>query len=132
MTLTIADKPVKYSHYKASLYIYEEHDELVAWFRYHDPLPEGTVLRLVAINNEPYTGNEGIIGPAGLDNAAILVAHIPAELPAGTSRYTLAAFVPGAEEPLFEIIFTGTEFVSNGSTNGNWYAPNGEVYLPMP
>lgn len=131
MTLTIADKPVKYAHYKAALYIYEDRSELVAWFRYHDPLPEGTVLRLVAVNGEAIEPSEALVGPGGLENTAILAARIPVTLVSGAKRYTLAAYVPDAEEPLFEVILQGTEFVNGGGGNGNMYAPGGEIYQPM-
>ena len=130
-TLTIASKPTKYSHYHAALLVTEYGYILQPTFRYHDPLPEGTVMRLIAIDGVSGEYGEGVIGSAGLENTAILGARIPARIPDGSTRYTLAAYAPDTEDPIFEITLTSDTPASGYWSGDTWYAPDGEAYYPM-
>lgn len=132
ITLSIQDKPVKYSHYNAFLNFYTDQLILLARFRYHDPLPHGTNLRLTAINGVP--GNYGEATILSVDNhlTNLLMAEILiSELPEGARSYTLAAYAPDAEAPVFEVTLTSAQPTNSYWSGGNWYAPGGDVYLPI-
>ncbi len=131
ITLSIQEKPVKYSHYNAFLNVYQEQLELLVRFRYHDPLPHGTNLRLTAIDDIP--GNYGEAPALSVDSnpSKLLYAEIPlSELPQGATRYTVGAYAPDAEEPLFEVTLTSVTPFTRVWHAGNWYDSNGEVYYP--
>ena len=131
ISLSIQDKPVKYSHYNAFLHVYADQLSLLARFRYHDPLPDGTVLRLTAINGVPGEFGEAPVLASENNTVQILYAEIPiAELPEGARSYTLAAYEPNAVEPVFEVTLTSHQATTHSRSGGNWYAPDGDVYYP--
>lgn len=129
--LTIDEKPLKYAHYHARLSVYMERAELAVRFRYHDPLPEGTVLRLAGINNGHRAYGEALIIPDPDSPSNRLYANIVfTDLPDRATHYTLAAFAPGEDEPIFEVVLTSES--SGGSWSGDiWYAPGGDAYKPI-
>ena len=130
ISLSIQDKPTKYSHYNARLKVLQERYDLLVRFRYHDPLPEGTVLRLTAIDGIPGDYSEAPVLKTEVNTVTLLYAEIPiTSLPEGALAYTIAAFAPDAEEPLFEVTLTSSQPVSSWS-GGNWLDPNGNVYYP--
>lgn len=132
ITLSIQDKPVKYSHYNAFLNVYTDQLILLARFRYHDPLPHGTNLRLTAINGVPGDYGEAPILAVENHQTGLLIAEILiSELPEGALAYTIAAYAPDTEEPIFEVALTSSQPATNGWSGGNWYAPGGDVYYPM-
>ena len=131
ISLSIQDKPTKYSHYNARLKVLQERFEMLVRFRYHDPLPDDTVLRLTAIDGIPGDYSEAPVLNTEVNTATLLYAEIPiTSLPEGALAYTIAAFAPDAEEPLFEVTLTSVAPFTRVWHAGNWYDSNGEVYYP--
>ena len=131
ISLSIQDKPTKYSHYNARLKVLQERFEMLVRFRYHDPLPDLTVLRLTAIDGIPGDYSEAPVLKTEVNTVTLLYAEIPiTSLPEGALAYTIAAFAPDAEEPLFEVTLTSVAPFTRVWHAGNWYDSNGEVYYP--
>ena len=131
ISLSIQDKPTKYSHYNARLKVLQERFEMLVRFRYHDPLPDDTVLRLTAIDGIPGDYSEAPVLKTEVNTVTLLYAEIPiTSLPEGALAYTIAAFAPDAEEPLFEVTLTSVAPFTRVWHAGNWYDSNGEVYYP--
>ncbi len=136
-SLKIADKPVKYSHYNANLLFYPENVTLVPHFRYHDPLPEGTMLRVVEHNGNPGEYGSALIGPANLENASpdLLGAAISIGLlPDGHHTFRLEAIHPDTSEVIFEVTLKTEQSVKiqDGYYWGNYgyTSPSGTIVYP--
>lgn len=105
-SLEVVQKVQKYSHYNARLLSMAEGFVLQPFFRYHDPLPEGTHLRLKAINDMTEDFGSGLIGPANLDSgpADLLTARIALQsLPEARCTFLLEAIHPDTGETIFTL-----------------------------
>ena len=105
-SLEVVQKVQKYSHYNATLLGMAEGFVLQPFFRYHDPLPEGTQLRLKAINDMTADFGSGLIGPANLDSgpADLLTARIALQsLPESRCTFLLEAIHPDTGETIFAL-----------------------------
>ena len=103
--LEVENKPRKYSHYSAHLRQYAGCTAARVYFRWHDPLPEGAYMRIVAVNDEPGDYGMAVIGPADLSSApadmlgATFVADaIPMDQ---IARLTLECVDPATDEVIF-------------------------------
>ena len=131
IALSIQDKPVKYSHYNAYLNFHVDQLILLARFRYHDPLPHGTNLRLTAVNGIPGTYAEAPILTVDHQANRLLIAELLlTDLPNAATTFTLAAYAPDAEEPIFEVTLTSTQPATGFWSGGIWHGPDGETYKP--
>ena len=134
ISLNVSDKPRKYSHYNARLRLYADGTCLTPIFRYHDPLPEGTLLRIVAVDDVPGHFGEEVIGPANLSNvpddmlsADIFLTTMPDE----ARSFTIAAIHPDTETEFFQITLQSGTPLKLGWTGESYVDKNGNEYLPF-
>ena len=133
VNLIVSEKPAKYLHYAASVQQEGEYPVLQVYFRYHDPLPESAVLRLTRCDDVPGAYGEAPILPATLEGASEDLLSAVIEMPtvsSTTGRYTLEAWLPGAEEPLFTITLE-PERITPAPTQKP-YNPSEPHYNPVP
>lgn len=103
-TLTVASKPRKYSHYSATLLATTEGYVLEPTFKYHDPLPEGTYLRIVSINGEAAESAGGLVTGTVISGQELLTARVClAQVPAKHCTFLLEAVDPTSGAVLFEV-----------------------------
>ena len=122
-TLDVAEKTQKYSHYNATLLATSGGYILQPTFRYHDPLPEGTMLRLITCNGIRMDGAEALIGPANLSSgpADLLSARIALwTLPETKCTFFLEAIHPDTGEPIFALTLRTREAVKPVEYRYDW------------
>ena len=113
-SIEVVQKVQKYSHYNATLLGMAEGFVLQPFFRYHDPLPEGTQLRLKAINDMASDFGSGLISPANLSSgpADLLTARIALQsLPESRCTFLLEAIHPDTGETIFALTLKTTSAV---------------------
>ena len=135
--LEIVEKVQMYRHYLAKLRTHAEGYVLQPYFRFHNPLPEGTCLRLVEINGEAGDYGSGMVVPAELTDGPedMLMARICLpSLPERKCTFLLEAIDPATDEVIFTVTLKTTSVVKpipsgsgssgSGSTQVTPY-PNG-------
>lgn len=117
----LADRPRKYSHYNARMYLYEDFCVLTVLFRYHDPLPEGAVLRVVKKGQVDGSFGEGLVTLAnreGIPEDMLSASIIMADSGNDASTLTIQAFAPDSSEPIFEIaVYTSNSFLRHSTSD---------------
>lgn len=125
--LDVAEKPKKYSHYSANLFVTTEGYVLEPTFKYHDPLDEGVYLRLVSINGAAAESAGGTITQTSIAGQELLTARVClAQVPAKRCTFVLEAVHPQSGEVLFTVSLktqsavraTAAPYNPNGSGNG--------------
>lgn len=125
--LEVASKPKKYSHYSAALLATTEGYVLEPTFKYHDPLPEGTYLRLVSINGDAAESAGGLVTGTVISGQELLTARVCLpQVPAKRCTFVLEAVDPGSGTVLFEFALKTQTAVQPTATPYNPYGPNYE------
>ena len=139
-TLEIVDKPQMYSHYSAKLRVHNEGYVLQPYFRYHTALPEGSYLRLVAVNGETGDYGSGIVGLANLTSGPqdLLTARICLpSLPAAKCTFLLEAVDPASDAVIFSLTLKSQSAIqaipsSTGTSGSGYNILDGLIGNPAP
>ena len=103
--LEVENKPRKYSHFSAQLRQYTSCTAARIYFRWHDPLPEGAYMRIVALNDVPGDFGIAVVSPAELSSAPadmLSVTFVTDAIPMDQiARLSLECVDPATEEVLF-------------------------------
>ena len=131
--MSVKDKVVKYSHYSLVYAQYGDFGFVSAYFRYHDPLPDTAVMRIVAIDGVSGNFGEASIGYVNLSNRATadqLGASIySCEVHPDMRELTLACIDTATGETLFTTTFQPQ---GNGSTRSETYSGPRITPTPVP
>lgn len=139
--LTVAQKPVKYSHYNANLIVYPEDVVLKPIFRYHDPLPEGALMRITSMASEDGQPIEALITLANLENASedLLAASIavPVTALSDPGYFELTCIDPATGESIFSVVLAANGVripaqTSAPSNGGSYDITDGLIGSPAP
>lgn len=119
-SLEIVEKVRMYRHYIAKLRVHAEGFVLQPYFRFHNPLPEGTFMRLVEINGEAGDYGSGVVTAAELQSGPedMLMACICLpSLPERKCTFLLEAVDPATGEVIFTVTLKTTSVVKPAATS---------------
>ena len=106
----LLDRVPNYSHYNATLRRYRDgYMVLSVFFRYSESLPEGTILRIIQVDDVKANFGEASVGPANLEEASsdLLSASIfTNNMPEKLKGVRLIAIAPDGRH-LFQVCFAG-------------------------